>query len=279
MNEQDLVDQMLAMGANNTPAPASTDPVPPVQSTGSPESAPVADQAPEGAPTAGASAVTSAPPPADPAPASAPVQPADKPVNLEETFDKSSKAFAAQRLQLKNQNDLMMRFAAMANIPAANPEEAYSKLSGIVTQQEAKAKNLDPLVLRTLQDQEAKLAAYEQEEIKKEANASFLDLQKQFKLEPRDLESFARQLSKEGVNPFTQRGINLSQHYLSLNYQKLMDRAKEQGRAEEAERQKRVAQSTTPGQQTGQSPDATPAATQQPTGNGFDDFAKILGIR
>lgn len=271
MNEQELVDQMLSMNQN-------ADPDPQVQNARSQEPVTTAVPALEGAPTEGTQAVTSEPSSAAPAPASAQPQQTEKPVNLEETFDKSSKAFAEQRLKLKQQNDLMMRFAQTAGIQVTSPEEAFTKLSGIVTQQEAKSKNLDPLVLKTLQEQEAKLAAYEQEEIKKEANTSFLELQKQFKLDNKDLDTFARQLSKEGINPFTQRGINLSQHYLALNYQKLIDRAREQGRAEEAERQKRIAQSTSPGQQLGQSPNQQQTEPQS-TGDAFNDFAKLLGIR
>lgn len=287
MNEQQLVDQMLAMDASQKAQPSSpegsTDPVVPATNAASP--AATAAPATEGAPTATAQAAASdTPPQSAPATSAAPKAPTasavEKPLNLEEQFDRSSKAFAEQRIKLRQYEDLMARFASSAKIEGKNPEEIYGKLSGIITTEEAKVRNLDPAILRTLQDQEAKLAAYEQEEIKKEANASFIDLQKQFNLSTKEVESFGRQLSSEGINPFATRGINLSQHYLSMNYTKLIERAREQGRAEEAERQKRVAQSTLPGQTTGQSPAATAQTNiSQSTGDAFTDFAKILGIR
>lgn len=282
MDEQALVNQMLEMQAANTPQ-GNTDPIPPVTNAGQPEPTPVVTPAPEGAPTEGNPAVVLETPPAAPAkpsaPPPAPAPVVEKPVNLEDTFDKSSKAFAEMRLELKRKNDLLMRYGAFAKIDSKDPTAVENVLNQLITAEEAKAKNIDPVVLRTLQDQEAKLAAYEQEEIKKEANSSFVELQKQFNLDTRDLTAFAKQLSAEGINPFTTRGINLAQQYLSLNYQKLIDRAREQGRVEEAERQKRVAQSTVPGGQTGQSPNQQTPVTPQSSGNGFDDLAKILGIR
>ena len=198
--------------------------------------------------------------------------------NLEETFDKSNKAFAEQRIRLKDRDNLMLRFARSAGIEVSNAEDAYAKLSGIVTQQEAKSKNLDPLVLRTLQEQEAKIASYEQEELKKEANASFVDLQKQFGLSNTEVQDFAKQLSREGKNPFVQKGVNLAQEYLMLNYKSLMDKAREQGVAEESERQRRVAQSTAVNKQVGDPIKGKAEAPVSPV-DGFNNFINALGIK
>jgi hypothetical protein len=197
-------------------------------------------------------------------------------ISLEDTFDKSGKAFAELRIKNKRLEDMAMRFANMAGIKAESVEEAVSQLTGVLTASEAKSKNLDPIILKTLQEQQAKLEVYEQEEIKKEANASFQELQKTFNLDTKDLTSFANQLSTAGVNPFQTRGVNLKQQYLELNYTKLIERAREQGRREEAERQKRVAQSSTPGSQTGATA-AQKAASTAPI-DGFAELARILGI-
>jgi len=298
MDENTLVNQMLAMGGHPPePAPTgvTTDPAPQATTTEGTPAAPAATPT-EGAPQAtSAQAEPTGTPPAEgtPAPAAAPAPvksvkeatPAAEPtpVNLEDTFDKPGKAFAAQRLQIKQQNDLMMRFAQIAKINAATPEEAFQKLTGIVTAEEAKTRNIDPAVLRTLQDQEAKLAAYEQEEIKKAANASFVDLQKQFELEPRELEAFARQLSKEGINPFATANVDLTGHYLKLNWERLVEKrvaAQVETRVNtEVERRMRVAQSTTP-------PAATAPATGQPQAapkpatprDEMEAFRRVLGL-
>lgn len=283
MNEEELVNSMLAMGAGSTPSPENTDPVATATNTASQEAE--VPNAAEGAPTettqaenTGTQAEGKTEGPTSPV--QAPIPPKeDKPVDLEETFEKSNKAFAEQRLELKKYKELAQRFASMANMPAQSADEAYSGLAGILTQQEAKAKNLDPIILKTLQEQESKLARYEQEEIKKEANASFQELQKTFNLDAKEITSFAKQLSAEGVNPFATRGINLSQYYLAMNHQKLIERAREQGRKEESERQKRVTQSTTPGQSVGQTPPAAGKEVPQTTGTGIDDFKKLLGIK
>ena len=274
MTEQELVDQMLAMAGspppNTDPDPPVVDPVPPVI----PEPAPTEPAVPP-APVPAPAAPPAATPPA---PAPAPAVP-DKAPNFEETFDKSSKAFAELRVENKRLNDLLLRYGAYAKVETKDPKAIENMLGTLLTAEEAKTKNIDPLVLRTLQEQEAKLAAYEAEEIRKEANQSFIELQKQFSLDTKDLTSFAKQLSAEGINPFANRGVNLSQHYLALNYQKLIDRAKEAGRAEEAERQKRVASSTTPGVTTGAGPQGTASPAPANPEDGLDMLAQVLGIK
>lgn len=207
--------------------------------------------------------------------ASAPVA---KSVDLEETFDKSNKAFAEMRRKNRDMEEVLMRLAQTTGLGATSADEALNKLSGVLTEEEAKSKKLDPVILRTIQEQQKKIEAYEQEEIRKEANASFQELQKKFNLDTKELTSFAKQLSTAGINPFTSRNVNLSQHYLEMNWQKLIEKAEERGMAKEAERNKRLAQSTKPAQAVGRGTD-TVTDGMPTTGDPVRDFRNLLGIK
>ncbi len=282
MTDQELIDQMLALGGVEPQVP-SADPVPPVTNAGSPEAQPLAPGS--GAATEGTPAATAEPTP-QPDPAAVPptaqaTAPAPKPeaVNLEDTFDKSNKAFAEMRTENQRLNNLLLRYGAFAKLDTKDPKAVEQLLNQIITAEEAKAKNVDPVILRTLMTQEEKLATYESEEIRKEANQSFMELQKQFNLDGKELNAFAKQLSAEGINPFATRGVNLTQHYLQLNWQKMLERAEERGVAKEAERQKRVAQASVPNGAVGDGVGGSAPGAQQPLGDGLEAFAKALGIR
>lgn len=188
-------------------------------------------------------------------------------INVEEHFDKSSKAFAEQRIQIKQRDGFIMDLAKAAGFDVKDSTEAMEKLRINLTNIEAKKKNVDPLVLQQLQQREAAIAEQEKQQLRQEAHTGFDKLRTQFNLDNNKLLAFAQQLQTAGINPFEQR-VNLEQQYKLLNYDTLLAEAREAGRQEEiARRTKAQTSSTTPSGKVG--------GTQPDTGESLDTVEKL----
>lgn len=189
-----------------------------------------------------------------------------QPVDVEEHFDKSSKAFAQLRIDNKQKDADFMRLAKLAGFDANTPEEARAQLDIHMTKFEAKKQNVDPLVLQQLQQREAQIAEQEKLQLKQEARTGFDKLRTQFSLDDNKLVAFAQQLQNAGINPFEQK-VNLEQEYKLRNYDALIATAREAGRQEEITRRTKAQTSAT-------TPSSKVGGTQD-TGESLDSVEKL----
>lgn len=266
--EQDIGDFISRMtaGLEEIPTPANTD------SQEQPAIPPAVDDqgsknASEGAPNTGSQSpdaeAKADKPESEKAPAPKEVK---QDVDVEEHFDKSSKAFAEMRIQNKQKDSFILDLAKAAGFDVKDTQEAMDKLKVNLTNLEAKKKNVDPLVLQQLQQREAQIAENEKQQLRQEARTGFDRLKTQFNLDDTKLLAFAQQLQTAGINPFEQR-INLEHEYKIRNYDTLIASAKEAGRQEEiARRTKAQTNASTPSGKVG--------GTQDP-GESIDSVEKL----
>lgn len=187
-------------------------------------------------------------------------------VDVEEHFDKSSKAFAQLRIENKQKDADFLRLAKLAGFDAKTPEEARAQLDIHMTKYEAKKQNVDPLVLQQLQQREAQIAEQEKLQLRQEARTGFDKLKTQFNLDETKLVAFAQQLQTAGINPFEQR-VNLEHEYKLRNYDTLLAAAREAGRQEEIARRTKAQTSATV-------PSGKVGGTQD-TGESIDSVEKL----
>lgn len=197
--------------------------------------------------------------------------------SAEEHFNKQNKAFAEMRIKNKDYEQFIMQLAAAANLNAGNVQEAKNILAERVQQLEAKQKNTDPKVLKELEDSRKRISEMENARLKEHAISDFARLKSLHGLSDSDLNSFADLLISKNKNPFEQE-MDVVNEYRLLNFDKLIEQAREQGRQEEiARRTKAQTSSTNPGTQRAAS-DTTGEPQPIKDEKGLTDFFKSLGL-
>lgn len=181
--------------------------------------------------------------------------------SAEEKFNKQNRAFAEMRIKNKAQEEFLVRMANMAGLNVKNADEAISALSPRIQQVEAKQKNMDPEVLKELEDSRKQISEMRKERVKNTAIQGFSNLKALHGLSDKELDEFADTLIAAHKNPFEQE-MDLVAEYRLANFDKLMEKAREAGRAEEIARSKNAQASST-----------TPTAQRSPSNTGGSDIS------
>lgn len=165
---------------------------------------------------------------------------------------KQNKAFAELRMQNKAQAEFIMRLARSAGLNPKDVKEAQEFLSEGATRVEAKKRNIDPEILRQLEEERTELEEYRNQANRQAAMLGFQKVKNEYNLTNEDLNNFAEQLAAKNINPFSGDRVDLLKEYRMLNFDKLLAQAKEAGRQEEIARSLKAKQnSTTPLKTTG----------------------------
>ena len=181
--------------------------------------------------------------------------------SAEEKFNKQNRAFAEMRIKNKAQEDFLVRMANMAGLNVKSADEAMSALSPRIQQVEAKQKNMDPEVLKELEDSRKQISEMRKEKVKNNAIQGFSNLKTLHGLSDKELDEFADTLIAAHKNPFEQE-MDLVAEYRLANFDKLMEKAREAGRAEEIARSQNAQASST-----------TPTAQRSPNSTGGSDIS------
>jgi hypothetical protein len=203
----------------------------------------------------------------------------DQAFSAEDKFtNKQNKAFAEMRVQNKEYEQFLMRMAQIAKLDVKNAKEAKEVLAARLTQTEAKQKQMDPQVLAELEDSRKQIAEMRQARIKEQALSGFAKLKTLHGLSDTDLNNFADELVAKNKNPFEQE-MDLVSEYRLANFDKLMEKAREEGRLAEIARSKKAQQSgSNPGTQRS-TPENTGGSEKSLKNVGdLDNFFKELGI-
>lgn len=200
-----------------------------------------------------------------------------EPFSAENKFNKQNKAFAEMRIQNKNYESFIMNMARAANLDVKDAAEAKavfeSKLNGIV----AKQKQMDPEVMAELEENRRTIAAMKAEQTKQAAIAGFSKLKTLHGLSDSDLTEFADKLIAENKNPFEQE-MDLVKEYRLAYFDKLIEKAREEGAAAEIARSQKAAQSSS-NPTTKRSPDTTGDPNKVITSpKDLDEMFKSMGL-
>lgn len=166
--------------------------------------------------------------------------------------DKSAKAFAQMRIEKRKLEKTMKGVAEILGIQdTSNPENLTSAIQQKVIEAQAKQQNIPPEVLSRLHQLEELQSESNQNQIRQQAYVGFQKLKDTFNLSTQDLETFAENLQKNGINPF-ERPVDVVREYKLQNFDKLVSDAEARGIQKEIERaNKAKAQSSNPGKNQG----------------------------
>lgn len=164
--------------------------------------------------------------------------------SAEDKFTKQNKAFAEMRIKNKAYEDFLMQMARTAKLDVKNAQEAKDILASRIQQIEAKQKQISPEVLKELEDTRKRMSEMETERLKEHTLSDFAKLKSLHGLSDMELNAFADLLISKQKNPFEQH-MDLIAEYRLLNFDKLIEQAREEGRKEEIARSAKAQNSST----------------------------------
>lgn len=201
------------------------------------------------------------------------------PFSAEEKFtNKQNKAFAEMRIQNKEYEQFLLQMAKVAKLDVKTAKEAKDVLAARLQQTEAKQKQMDPQVLAELEESRKQIAELQQSRVREKAIAGFAQLKTLHGLSDNDLNDFADALVTQKKNPFEQE-MDLVAEYRLANFDKLMEKAREEGRLAEIARSTKAQQSgSNPGTQRSTPTNTGGSEKSIKTPEDLDALFKELGI-
>lgn len=201
------------------------------------------------------------------------------PFSAEEKFtNKQNKAFAEMRIQNKEYEQFLLQMAKVAKLDVKTAKEAKDVLAARLQQTEAKQKQMDPQVLAELEESRKQIAELQQSRVREKAIAGFAQLKTLHGLSDNDLNDFADTLVAQKKNPFEQE-MDLVAEYRLANFDKLMEKAREEGRLAEIARSTKAQQSgSNPGTQRSTPTNTGGSEKSIKTPEDLDALFKELGI-
>lgn len=179
--------------------------------------------------------------------------------NQQDTAVRTNHAFAQMRSENTQMKRLISNIAGVLGIDANTPQDQMqAAVHNAVLNAQAKQRNIDPAVYREIAELKQYKENSERQSFTNRALIGFQTVKNQFNLSDADIDDFANQLMKDGVNPFTSE-VNLMAEYKLRNFDSLIAAAEQRGAAQEATRQQTVAaHSTSPNKATGAGADSEP---------------------
>lgn len=150
----------------------------------------------------------------DPAPAD-PATPTDPQPAVDPNVEAKNQAFAAMRTQNAKYQKAFARITQA--LGASNEDEAIEKLIGASFDVQAKRENVDPNVLRRINELEEKNNVLDAATKQQFVRDSFGAVQKQFNLTDQEIIAFAQKLTDQNVDIFN-ISVPLSILYTGLNH-------------------------------------------------------------
>lgn len=206
--------------------------------------------APETTPPAAPPATTQPPvvplpsttPPATTPPATTP--PATPPATEDPPFEpgnlfgtgKQNAAFADMRTKNKAYEKALLKIGQSLGINSADPEVLIPALERKVNEHQAETTGVPLDMLEKMDALTRDAEKRDAETMASEATRGFQRVKDEFKLGNKDLSDFAAQLRDAGMNPFV-TPMDLVKEYRSLNFEKILAKAKDDAIAEAAKLQ------------------------------------------
>ena len=150
-------------------------------------------------------------------------------------------AFAQMRTENSALRKMVGDIAGVLGIDPNTPQDQMQHaVQDAIIKAQAKKQGMDPVVLQKIAQLEQYKEANERQSLSNKALMGFQAVKNQFNLSDKDVDAFADQLMRDGVNPFT-RNVDLVSEYKLRNFDALIEAATQKGAAQEAQRQANVA--------------------------------------
>ena len=163
---------------------------------------------------------------------------------------KSANAFAAMRVELAQKNKMLENVASVLGLDFKT-KDSMDQLQTKLNEALAKKQGLPVETLERLNKLEAMEEQRNIEQVRNNAFLGFQNVKNTFKLTDDDLQNFANELVADGKNPFITE-MDLMSEYKLRNFDKLIEKAKEQGIQSEIQRASKAQNNaSTPGNTTG----------------------------
>lgn len=164
--------------------------------------------------------------------------------------NKQSQAFAAMRVELSQKNKMLENVATILGLDPKS-KDSMGQLQNKLTEALAKKQGIPTETLERLNRLEELEQQRNVEQIRNNAFMGFQKVKTQFKLTDDELQSFANELVSEGKNPFM-TPLDLVTEYKLKNFDRLLEKAKEQGAQDEIARAAKASNNaSTPGKKQG----------------------------
>jgi len=171
--------------------------------------------------------------------------------------NKQSQAFAAMRIELSQKNKMLENMATILGLDPKS-KDSMSQLQSKLTEALAKKQGIPTETLERLNRLEEMEQQRNVEQIRNNAFLGFQKVKTQFQLTDDELQSFANELVAEGKNPFV-TSLDLVTEYKLKNFDKLLEKAKNQGIQDEIARAAKANNNaSTPGNKQGGTTDSDP---------------------
>lgn len=152
-------------------------------------------------------------------------------------------AFAAMRTQNKAQEQLIKNLGALLGFDAkATNDDIVAKVQEVLTEKQAKEQNIPVEILNRLQELEKQIEETETIKLETKLTEDLATIAEKFDLDEAALTEFLFKLDELGKNPLENKGIDLYKEYITLNFDQLMENARqsaldtEQARKEKLDR-------------------------------------------
>ena len=138
--------------------------------------------------------------------------------NQQDTAVRTNHAFAQMRSENTQMKRLISNIAGVLGIDANTPQDQMqAAVHNAVLNAQAKQRNIDPAVYREIAELKQYKENSERQSFTNRALIGFQTVKNQFNLSDADIDDFANQLMKDGVNPFTSE-VNLMAEYKLRNF-------------------------------------------------------------
>lgn len=182
---------------------------------------------------------------------------ADNTQSVNKAVNQQAQAFAQMRIANKQQQQLINQIAQVVGVAnTSDPNAVMTALQNLVIKAQSQKQGIPEEVLSRLNTLEASNQEYQKQQAYLAAGRGFHNIKEKFELDDDALESFARELIADGINPYEQV-VDLMSEYRNRHFDELIEQAVQRGIAQEAKRAAKAgAQSSTPGATVGASDDS-----------------------
>ena len=166
--------------------------------------------------------------------------------------DKAAQAFAQMRVDNKKYQTLVKGIAEMLGVQdSSNPENITKALEQKILEDQSKKQGVPAEILQRLQELENLQQINVQERAREVAYIGFQKVKDEFNLTNADVEKFAGELQRVGINPF-ETPVDIVREYKLLNFDNIIEAAKQKAIEDEMKRSgKATTQGTTPNNKAG----------------------------
>lgn len=171
--------------------------------------------------------------------------------NAGAAYNKQQQAFIHMRQENKRQSDLLKGVAELLGVDTHDDTKLLEALQYKITESQAQKQNVPVELLQRMNVLEAQNRAYHAEQRQRDLAIGMQRVMTTFNLNQEQLNKFAQDLIKEGINPL-EKEVDFVREYKLMHFDEVVNKAREDAVAAEQARAAKAANSSSkPGKKTG----------------------------